>query len=129
MSLVSRSIVAAMFAAAVWVPSVSAQEQPSPPAQAQPGATDPAPDLSDKKLDAAAAALNEVATVKNEYQQKIEAAPAPDKERIVNEANGKLVKAVTDQGLTVDEYNSILVVAQNDPGVREKIFQRLRPTK
>jgi hypothetical protein len=41
-----------------------------------------------------------------------------------------MVKAVTDQGLSVEEYNSILEVAQNDPGVREKIRQRMgAPTK
>src|SRR6516162_4734135 len=48
-----------------------------------------------------------------------------DKERIVNEANSALVKAVIDQGLSVEEYNSILEVAQNDPGVRAKIRQRM----
>jgi hypothetical protein len=38
-----------------------------------------------------------------------------------------LAKAVTDQGLSVDEYDSILEVAQNDPDVREKNWQRIRP--
>jgi hypothetical protein len=36
-----------------------------------------------------------------------------------------MLKAVTDQGLSVAEYNSILEVAQNDPGVRAKIRQRM----
>jgi hypothetical protein len=39
------------------------------------------------------------------------------------------VKAVTDQGLSVEEYTSIMVVAQNDPMVRQKILQRLKPSK
>jgi uncharacterized protein YlxW (UPF0749 family) len=126
MPLVTRSIAAALLTAACLVPAASAQDRTqdrSPP----PAATEPAPDLSDQKLDKAAAALNQVANVKNDYQQKIESAPDTDKERILNEANGALVKAVTDNGLTVEEYNSILVVAQADPAVREKIFQRLRP--
>jgi len=122
MPLVIRSIAAALLAIACLVPAASAQQAPPPPA-----ATEPAPDLSDQKLDKAAAALNQVANVKNDYQKKIESAPDTDKERIVSEANGALVKAVTDSGLTVEEYNSILVVAQADPTVREKIFQRLRP--
>ena len=37
-------------------------------------------------------------------------------------------KAVTEEGLSVEEYDSILEVAQNDPGVREKIRQRIRPS-
>jgi hypothetical protein len=71
--------------------------------------------------------LTQVATVKNEYQQRIETAPASDQDRLAEEGNNALLKAVTDQGLSVEEYNSILVMAQNDPTVREKIFQRLRP--
>jgi len=39
-----------------------------------------------------------------------------------------LAKAITDQGLSVEEYDSILEVAQNDPEVREKIRQRIRPS-
>jgi Domain of unknown function (DUF4168) len=55
------------------------------------------------------------------------AAPS-DKERIANEAMDALTKAVTDQGLSVEEYGSILEVAQNDPDIREKIRQRIRPS-
>jgi uncharacterized protein DUF4168 len=46
----------------------------------------------------------------------------------LNEAVNALAKAVTDQGLSVEEYDSILEVAQNDPDVREKIRQRIRPS-
>src|SRR5262245_42868501 len=65
--------------AAAWlflVPAVNAQEQ-QPPAPAQPpspGASNPAPNLSDEKLDAAAAAALRVAGIKQEYQQRIAAA-------------------------------------------------------
>src|SRR5207249_1988785 len=124
MRLLTRSIAAAALMA-VWqlcVPAANAQI-PSPP----PALTDPSPDLSDQKLDAAAAALARVATIKQDFQQRFEEAAASDKERIADEATTALVKAVEDQGLTVDEYNSIIVVAQNDSGVREKILQRLRP--
>jgi hypothetical protein len=37
-----------------------------------------------------------------------------------------LAKAVTDQGLSVEEYTSILDVAQANAEVREKIRQRIR---
>jgi hypothetical protein len=35
-------------------------------------------------------------------------------------------KAVTDQGLSVDEYTTILELAQNDPIVRNKMVQRMK---
>ncbi|WP_395714707.1 DUF4168 domain-containing protein [Reyranella sp.] len=35
-------------------------------------------------------------------------------------------KAVTDQGLSVDEFTTIMEVAQKDPDVREKLMKRLK---
>jgi hypothetical protein len=100
-----------------------------PAAQAQVPAPTPSeqtPDISDKKLDAAAAALHRVASVRADYQQRLESAPASDADNIADEAKGALVKAITDQGLSVEEYVSILKVAENDPAVREKIVKRIQ---
>jgi len=104
----------------LFVPAANAQVQ-SP----SPGLSDQSPAIPDQKLDAAAAAIKRVAGLKQDYQQRIAAAAPADKEDILNEAIHALAKAVTDQGLSVEEYDSILEVAQNDPGVREKIRQRI----
>ncbi len=112
-----------LLAAGVFVPPANAQVQ-SP----SPGLSEQAPNISDQKLDAAAAAIERVASLKQDYQQRIAAAAPSDKERIANEAINALAKAITDQGLSVEEYDSILEVAQNDPEVREKIRQRIRPS-
>jgi len=107
----------------VFGPVASAQVQsPSPNLSQEPQ------NIPDQKLDAAAAAIGRVAGLKQDYQQRIAAASPADKERLVDEALNAMRKAVTDQGLSVDEYDSILEVAQNDPGVREKIRQRIRPS-
>jgi hypothetical protein len=105
------------------LPAANAQVQ-SP----SPGLSGQSPNISDQKLDAAAAAIVQVASLKQDYQQRIAAAAPSDKERIANEAINALAKAVADQGLSVEEYDSILEVAQNDPEVREKIRQRIRPS-
>jgi len=119
-------LTAAMFVTAVS--AASAQGQSQAPSVA-PSPSEPAQNIPDQKLDAAAAALDQVANLKENYQQRIEAAPPADKRRIADEANNALVKAITDQGLSVEEYTAILVVAQNDATVREKIIQRLRPQR
>jgi len=107
----------------LFVSAASAQVQsPSPGLSEQPQ------NIPDQKLDAAAAAIERVASLKQDYQQRIATAAPADKERILNEAINALAKAVTDQGLSVEEYDSILEVAQNDPDVREKIRQRIRPS-
>jgi hypothetical protein len=103
-----------------------AQSPQAQPPQAQPPqAQSPAPTISDQKLNAAAAAMGQVTNVRQSYERKIADAPPADKERITDEANGALEKAVTDQGLSVDEYNSIIRTAQNDPTVRQKLAQRI----
>jgi hypothetical protein len=63
--------------------------------------------------------------VKEDYKQRIKAADPSDRNRLAEEAHNALVKAVTDRGLSVEEYTSILEVAENDPDVRQKILQRI----
>jgi hypothetical protein len=48
-----------------------------------------------------------------------------DQDKIAEEAHAAMQKAVTDQGLSVDEYNSIVQTAQNNPSVRDQIMKRL----
>ena len=130
----SMQPLAAAALAAAWllsVPAANAHAQ-SPQAQSPETQTpsqepsDQTPNVPDQKLDAAAAAIKQVVAVKDDYQQRLDAADPSDKKRIAEEANSALVKAVTDQGLSVDEYASIMVVAQNDPVVRDKLVQRIR---
>jgi ribosome-binding protein aMBF1 (putative translation factor) len=53
------------------------------------------------------------------------AADPSERNRLAEDAHNALVKAVTDRGLSVEEYTSILEVAENDPDVREKLLQRI----
>ena len=123
-----KALVAAAFGAAslLHLPPATAQTAPTAPAQTQaPQTAAPSPAISDRKLDAAAAALQQVQSLKKSYQQKMATAAPADQPRIAGEANDALTKAVTDHGLSIDEYNSILKVAQNDANVRDKLLQRV----
>lgn len=129
MRILMRSLSAAvlMVGCYSYVPIANAQNAPR---QApSPGPSAPAPQITDQKLDATAAALERVASLQKTYRQRLAEAPQDDKERIVAEANAALTKAVSDQGLSVEEYSSILEVAQNDPEVRGKILQRIHPAQ
>ena len=126
MHLFRRSVAGAVLTAGCYlcIPTVQVVAQ-SPP----PGPSTSAPDLSDQKLSAVAAALERVASLQMDYGQRIAQAEAPaEKERIVAEANNELTKAVTEQGLSVEEYASILDLAQANPEIRGKIIQRIRPS-
>ena len=130
-----HTIAAAALSVAGLLPLPAANAQMNPP-QARPQAQSPqsqvpqtqppsAP-ISDEKLNAAAAAIGQVTTIHQSYDSKIAAASPSDKQRLAKEANDAMAKAVTDQGLSVDEYNSIISTAHNDPAVREKLTQRMR---
>jgi Domain of unknown function (DUF4168) len=127
----STTSISAAFLMAVWqlsVPAATAQVGSPSPGLSSPDPSVPAARIPDQKLDAAAAALEHVASLKQDYEQRLAAAPAlSDQQRIVAEANNALAKAVTDQGLSVEEYDKIMEVAQNDLDVRGKLIQRLHP--
>ena len=129
-----RPFAAVALTAGVLLLAPAAEAQMNPP-QARPQAQSPqtrslqtpspsAP-ISDEKLNAAAVAIGQVATIRQSYEGKIAAAPSSDKQRLAKEQNDALEKAVTNQGLSVDEYNSIIRTAQNDPTVRERLTQRI----
>jgi len=118
--------------ALLLVPAAEAQMNPP---QARPQAQSPrtpslqipspsAP-ISDEKLNAAAAVLGQVPTIRQSYESKIAAAPPSDKQRLTKERNDAFEKAVTDQGLSVDEFDSIIRTAQNNPTFHEKLIQRI----
>jgi uncharacterized protein DUF4168 len=125
-----KPIIGTGVAAAVSVvclllaPIASAQQQQQPSDSSSPATS--AKNIPDAKLDAVAAAAKKVTAVSDTYKEKLAKAPTADKERVVDEANAAIAKAVTDQGLSVEEYVSIMKVAQNDPVVRDKIVQRLK---
>ena len=129
-----RSFAAAALSvsALLLIPAANAQMNPPqarPQAQSPqtqlPQSQPPSAPISDDKLTAAAAAIVQVTTIRQSYESKIAVASASDKQRLTKEADDALTKAVTDQGLSVDEYNSIIRTAQNDPAVRQKLTQRI----
>jgi Domain of unknown function (DUF4168) len=122
-------LLAAAVLGVVWLlplPTAHAQNQPQNHPQILPPDQSASSTISDQKLSAAAAAMGQVSTIRQSYEQRIADAPSPVKERLADEANDALEKAVTDQGLSVDEYNNILRTAQNDPAIRRQLAQRIR---
>jgi hypothetical protein len=111
----------------LFMPAANAQQQsPSGPSSTTPSPTTAPTTIPDKKLDAVAAAVKKVSVVKDTFEQKLAQAPAAEKERVAGEADDAIAKAVTDQGLSIDEYTTILQVAHNDPVVRDKLLQRIK---
>ncbi|HYD08386.1 MAG TPA: DUF4168 domain-containing protein [Reyranella sp.] len=128
MQAISRFLAIGFGAASfLIVPMVNAQNQsPSPPTSTTTPGSAAKPDLSDKKLDAVAAAVKDVSTDSDTYKKKLAQAPDSEKEKILDQADEAAMKAVTDKGLSVEEYMSIMKVAENDSTVRDKLIARLK---
>ena len=109
------------------MPAAQAQQQsPSGPSVTTPSPPTTPTIIPDKKLDAAAAAVKKVTVIKNNYDQQLAQAPVAEKGRLQGEAGDAMAKAVTDQGLSIEEYTTILTAAQKDPAVRDKLLQRMK---
>jgi len=129
MYAISRLLAIGLAAAGFLpIPTANAQNQsPSPPAATTtPGPATRSADIPDKKLDAAAAAVKEVSAVSDTYRKKLAQASDAEKKQILDQADKAVEKAVTDQGLSVEEYMTIMKVAENDPTVRDKLIDRLK---
>jgi hypothetical protein len=110
----------------LFMPAAHAQQQAPSGSVITPGPAVTPTNVPDKKLDAAAAAVKKVSAIKNNYEQQLAQAPVAEKKRLESEAGDAMVKAVTDQGLSIEEYTTIMQVAQKDPVVRDKLLQRIK---
>lgn len=141
MRLSIPTVAAVAFTAANLMPVLDAgdarAQSPSSMPSSEPSTSSPARSpvkppagtaaIPDEKLDAEAAAIQQVAGVKQAYQQRIATASPQDRQKLAEEGNAAMKKAVTDHGLSVEEYTSILQVAQNDPAVHQKLMERIGP--
>lgn len=124
MSILSRTFVSTLsgLALALGVAAGVAQAQEAAPeTQTQEPAA--GGEVDDGKLRSFAVAFLEVARVNQVYQPQIEAAESPDEQRRLQETAGaEMIEAVdAQQGITVDEYNTIIQQAQTDPELAQRI--------
>ncbi|MPT25761.1 MAG: DUF4168 domain-containing protein [Achromobacter sp.] len=112
---------AAILTTALSGASAMAQNASQPPAQPQmaPPITQP----TDQHLQRFAYASQKVSGVVDEYRPKVEAAKTDDaKQKVVREADEKMVKLVRADGLSVEEFNGIGQAVQQNPQLKQKVM-------
>lgn len=120
---IKLSSFAATFAAVMLLSPLTAVGQTqAPPAAAAPAAKTA---VSDQQITQAAVAMRKVMSIRQVYSQRLNQAKPEDRSRIAAEGQTAMKQAVTDQGLSVDQYNTILQLAQNDPDMRAKLISRI----
>ena len=95
-----------------------------PHAQAQTGGP---PSFSDAVLKAFAGAAVQVQRIADTYARKLQSAQTVREQRLVEDAaSDEMTRAVTQEGLTVDQYKDILKQSLTDPEVSKKVRQHIR---
>jgi hypothetical protein len=80
----------------------------------------------DNDLNSFAIAAIRVHNISNEYSHKMaEALTDPEKDRIERQAATEMVKAVHDEGLTIDTYQAIVLSIEADPDFAERVKERI----
>ncbi|ART62131.1 DUF4168 domain-containing protein [Kushneria marisflavi] len=117
-AVVSASLVATGLAA---TPALAAQEQPAQGAQSQQQSQK---NFSDDQLQNFASASQEIAGISQDYTKQLQGADDADAQQSIREeANQKMVQAVQDNNLEVEQFNQIGQAVQNDPQMMQKVQQ------
>lgn len=82
----------------------------------------PATDFSDEQLEQFAEASQEIATISQEYTERLqEADDESAQQEVRTEANDRMIEVVEDSGLDVDTFNEIGQTIQQDPEMMERV--------
>ena len=72
--------------------------------------------MSDAMVRKVGTALRHVATIRQQYSQREQSAKSPEQQqKLTDQAKKDMVKAIGDQGLSVDQYSQAMQMAQADP--------------
>jgi hypothetical protein len=136
MNMITRYIPVASLTAAAALslmflsnPASAQQAAPEkqPAQQGQTGSQGAPAAVSDQKVEAFAVAYLQVDKVRQEYSAKIGATQdTAAKQQLQTEASKQMVQAVEASPISLDEYNSILTAAQNDPALVKRVQEKLQ---
>lgn len=121
MNRITALFSAALLTAGMMSMTAHAQEDPAGSAE-QPQAQAPAQDFSDDQLQQFADASQEIATISQEYTERLNSAEDEEAQQEVRmEANDRMVEVVEDSGLDVDTFNAIGQAIQQDPEMMQRV--------
>jgi hypothetical protein len=115
------AVLAAAFAATIAMPAVA--QQGGQDAAQPPSATIQQGDLSDAMLQKVGAALRETVTIRQKYAERAQATKSPQEQQaLTTQAQTEMVQAISDQGLSVQQYNQVIQMAQADPTLKQRLL-------
>jgi hypothetical protein len=89
--------------------------------------TQPAGNVPEDMVLKVGAAVGKVALIQQNYQGQFEAEPEPAARReLADQAQRAAIEAIGAEGISVEEYNSVLSAAEGDPTLEERLLDAAR---
>mgnify|MGYP000141382674 CR=1 FL=1 len=128
-SAFGKALGAAVLAAGLGGAAAPLGAQQAPP-RTQPPAergTDAAgAQVPEATVQRAGAAIRDLSGIQARFTQRMQSAQPAEHEAITAEANGAAEAALAARGLTPDEYNNVIRLAQADQSLRERLISAAR---
>jgi hypothetical protein len=117
------AVIASTIVAAVAVPAFAQQNRGAAQTPPTPGATIQQGDLSDAMVQKVGTALRQTVTIRQKYAERAQATKSSDEQQaLASQAQTEMVQAISDQGLTVQQYNQVIQMAQADPTLKQRVL-------
>ncbi|SHI25721.1 DUF4168 domain-containing protein [Pollutimonas bauzanensis] len=122
---ITSTLSASLLAAGLCGGAAMAQQSP-PPAGNAPMAA-PAANYSDAQLEKFVSASQKIAMISQEYTPKLEASKDEEsRNKVFKQADDEMVKAVHDEGMTVDQFNGMNQAVQQNPQLVQRVQKMVK---
>lgn len=83
--------------------------------------------VSDDMVAKVGAAVGQVAMIRQEYTERVQSAGDDgERDRLAEKAQQAAVKAISDQGISVSDYNEVVSAAENNPELEDRLIMAAR---
>ncbi|HTI82745.1 MAG TPA: DUF4168 domain-containing protein [Acetobacteraceae bacterium] len=113
----------AIVLTAAAVPAVAQKTGGGTAVQQAPATATKGSQVSDAMVNRVGKAIRNISTIRQQYTQRAEASNSPQARQELNsEAQRDMAKAVSDQGLTLQQYDQVIQMAQADQTLRQRLL-------
>jgi hypothetical protein len=117
------ALMAALMATCAVTPSIAQQSGVVPTPPPAPGAATQQGQVSDGMVRKVGMALRQTATIRQKYAERMHSQTAPEQQQqLTQQAQSEMMKAISDQGLSVQQYNQVIQMAQADPSLKQRLI-------
>ena len=78
--------------------------------------------MSDMMVQKVGTALRHVAMIRQQYSQRTQSVNSQQRQTLTDQANKDMLKAIRDQGLSVQQYDQAIQMAQNDATLKQRLL-------